>query len=93
MERAGSAHGEVYVLSDFQKYTWMRNSDEISQTARLVADLGERHTLYFVDCAGEVEYNDAMMRLAPADPIMSPITTTTGDVAVAAMTNPTAANR
>lgn len=71
LERSGSARGEIYILSDFQKYTWLRNSEEISQAAQLVSDLGTHHTLYFVDCAGEVEYNDAVMRLAPVDPILS----------------------
>ncbi len=62
---------EVYVFSDFQKYTWMRGGAGTTQTSQLWNELSAGYDAFLVDTGGEHKFNYMLTGLEPEEPLMS----------------------
>ena len=62
---------EVFLFSDFQKYTWLRQGSHAIQSARVLGDLCGLCELYLVDVGGRAQFNYIATMLRPAEYVMS----------------------
>jgi len=62
---------EIYVFSDFQKYTWMRRGTQTSQVSGALGELSDSYDVFLVDTGGAPAYNYMVTGLAPDEPLMS----------------------
>jgi Aerotolerance regulator N-terminal/von Willebrand factor type A domain len=62
---------EVYMFSDFQKYTWVRKGQQTSQVAQALNELSGKYDAFLVDTGGSPAYNYMVTGLAPREPLMS----------------------
>jgi hypothetical protein len=62
---------ELYVFSDFQKYTWMRGGTQTTEVSRLLNELSAQYDAFMVDTGGEPAYNYMVTGLEPDEPLLS----------------------
>jgi hypothetical protein len=62
---------EIYVFSDFQKYTWMRKGEQTTQVSQLLNQLSAKYDIFMVDTGGTPKFNYMATGLVPEEPLMS----------------------
>ena len=62
---------EIYVFSDFQKYTWTRKGSQTAATAQALDEVAARGAVFLVDVGGEPQFNYMLTDLRPEDWLMS----------------------
>lgn len=62
---------DIYIFSDFQKYTWLRNGEVTRRTSALLGELSARNTVFFADVGGKIDFNYLVTRLTPRDPLVA----------------------
>lgn len=67
------AAAELYIFSDFQKYTWQRGNLGIdpADTSRALREAGKVCETYFVDVGGAPQFNLIVTHLQPVEYVMS----------------------
>jgi hypothetical protein len=62
---------ELYLFSDFQKYTWTRKGTQTGKVAEALNELSAKYDAFMVDTGGSPAYNYMVTALSPQDPLMS----------------------
>ncbi|MDA1013303.1 MAG: BatA and WFA domain-containing protein [Planctomycetota bacterium] len=62
---------ELYVFSDFQKYTWQRQGAEAVETSRALNALADVSETFLVDVGGQAEFNYLATLLRPVENVLS----------------------
>ncbi|MFT5523204.1 MAG: hypothetical protein ACI9HK_001150, partial [Pirellulaceae bacterium] len=62
---------ELYIFSDYQKYTWLRQGGESVETSRLLNALAEISEPFLVDVGGDSEFNYLATMLRPVENVLS----------------------
>lgn len=80
--KSDAASKDVYIFSDFQKYTWMRGTDETKRCAEAMRALTASCATFLVDVGGKQDFNYMVTLLAPRDPVLSTSMPVTFDATV-----------
>ena len=62
---------ELYVFSDFQKYTWQRPGSAADATSRALNELAQISEPFLVDVGGQTEFNYLATMLRPVENVIS----------------------
>lgn len=62
---------ELYVFSDFQEYTWLRQGAESVETSRALNELADVSEPFLVDVGGNSEFNFLATMLRPVENVIS----------------------
>ena len=65
------AAAELYVFSDYQKYTWLRQGADAVETSRALNALAEVGEPFLVDVGGQAEFNYLATLLQPVENVLS----------------------
>jgi hypothetical protein len=69
--RSKAGKPEVYIFSDFQKHTWVREGKITTEASRALGALADRSECFLVDTGGEPKFNYMLTELRPDDWLMS----------------------
>jgi hypothetical protein len=71
LDRVKLDRAEIYLFSDFQKYTWLRPGGQTAETTQLFNELSRAHETFLVDVGGEPAYNYMLTTLRPQEWVMT----------------------
>jgi hypothetical protein len=69
--RSKGGNPELYIFSDFQKHTWMREGKLTTEASRALNQLADRCECFLVDTGGQPKFNYMLTELRPEDWLMS----------------------
>jgi hypothetical protein len=71
LTRTNTPSAEIYIVSDVQKFTWLRSPEETSAASAILKQLAANNEINIVDTKGDEQFNLAAMSLAATDPLLS----------------------
>ena len=71
IQQNGVTSAELYVLSDFQKYTWQRQGAAAVETAQALKSLADESEPFLIDVGGQADFNYLATMLQPVENVLS----------------------
>ncbi len=71
LQKKSKGNPEVYIFTDFQKYTWARGGTQLENTSKALTKITQSYETYLVDVGGTPTYNFMVTDLIPKEKVIS----------------------